>query len=105
MSTIDQSDFPYLPSFRNKGRLRTGVAPTGAGTQAATGISLAASINVSDRPVTGQGVMGMKTQALGAGRLVEDAAYYVGLLRKKIKDVNVLYLLISILLKVLPYSL
>ena len=70
------------------GRLRTGVAPTGAGTQAAQGIALTASVNVSDRPVTGQGVMGMKTQAMGQGRLVQDPSYYVGLLRKKLTDVN-----------------
>mmetsp|Transcript_7547 Transcript_7547/g.11198 ORF Transcript_7547/g.11198 Transcript_7547/m.11198 type:complete len:604 (-) Transcript_7547:179-1990(-) len=69
-------------------RLRTGVAPTGPGMQAAQGVSLSASINVSDRPVTGQGVMGMKTQGQGPGRLVQDPAYYVGLLRKKINEVG-----------------
>ena len=75
------------------------------------GVALNASINVSDRPVTGQGVMGMKAQGQGAGkvplndscksfwilflynfifsgRLVEDSSYYVGLIRKKINDVN-----------------
>ncbi len=69
-------------------RLRTGVAPTGPGTQAAQGIALSASVNVSDRPMTGHGVMGMKVQGQNQGRLVEDAAYYIGLLRKKISDVN-----------------
>ena len=44
-----------------------GVA-TGAVTQAATGISLNASINVSDRPVTGQGVMGMKSLGQSSGK-------------------------------------
>jgi hypothetical protein len=70
------------------GRLRTGVAPSGPGTQAAQGVALSASISVLDRPVTGQGVMGMKTQGLGTGRLVEDNSYYIGLLRKKITDVG-----------------
>ena len=70
------------------GRLRTGMAPTGPGMQAAQGVSLSASVNVSDRPVTGQGVMGMKTQGQGSNRLVEDTAYYVGLLRKKISEVS-----------------
>ncbi len=65
-------------------RLRTGVAPTGPGTQAAQGIALSASVNVSDRPMTGHGVMGMKVQGQNQGRLVEDAAYYIGLLRKKL---------------------
>lgn len=68
-------------------RLRTGVAPTGAGMEAAGGYALNASVNVSERPVTGQGVKGMKSQGHG-GRIVYDAAYYVGLLRKKISDVN-----------------
>jgi TolA-binding protein len=69
-------------------RLRTGVAPSGPGTEAAQGLALSASINVSDRPMTGHGVMGMKAQGQNGGRLVEDAGYYVGLLRKKISDVN-----------------
>jgi hypothetical protein len=50
-------------------------------------MALAASINVTERPMTGQGVMGMKTAGT-AGRLVEDTSYYVGLLRKKINDVS-----------------
>lgn len=45
-------------------------------------------MNVSERPVTGQGMMGMKSQSNNTGRIVVDAAYYVGLLRKKINDVN-----------------
>ena len=50
----------------------TGVA-TGAVTQAAVGVALNTSINVSDRPVTGQGVTGMKGGgAMQPGRLVED---------------------------------
>jgi intraflagellar transport protein 74 len=68
--------------------LRTGIAPSGAGTQAAQGLALSANVTVSDRPVTGHGVMGMKAQGQNTGRLVQDSAYYVGLLRKKISDVN-----------------
>jgi hypothetical protein len=45
------------------------------------------SVNVTDRPMTGQGVMGMKTAGSG-GRLVEDSAHYVGLLSKRIRDVT-----------------
>lgn len=45
-------------------------------TQAAVGVALNTSINVSDRPVTGQGVTGMKGGgAMKAGRLVEDGKY------------------------------
>lgn len=69
-------------------RLRTGIAPSGPGTQAAQGIAISANVNVSDRPVTGHGVVGMKAQNQGSGRLVQDAAYYIGLLRNKIKDIN-----------------
>lgn len=55
----------------NKYYLFSGVA-TGAVTQAAMGISLTASINVSDRPVTGQGVMGMKAAGQNSGNYVQD---------------------------------
>jgi intraflagellar transport protein 74 len=68
-------------------RLQTGMKVSGPGTQAAQGVALSASINVSDRPMTGQGVKGMKVQGVGSGKLVEDQSYYVGLLRKKLKDV------------------
>lgn len=37
--------------------------------------------------MTGQGVMGMRAQG-ATGRLVEDTSYYVGLIRKKMTDVN-----------------
>ena len=69
-------------------RLRTGAAPSGHGTQAAQGFAINAAVNVSERPVTGQGVKGMKAQGGSTGRLVQDSAYFVGLLRKKINDVN-----------------
>lgn len=69
-------------------RLRTGAAPSSAGTLAAQGNAINANVNVSERPVTGQGVKGMKAASGGSGRLVYDSAYYVGLLRKKINDVN-----------------
>ncbi|CAM9135327.1 unnamed protein product, partial [Ectocarpus fasciculatus] len=60
-----------------------------AGTQAAQGVAISAQINVSDRPVTGQGVGGMRALGTASGhRLVEDQSYYVGLLTKKIQDVG-----------------
>lgn len=68
-------------------RLRTGAAPSGPGTQAAQGLSLNVNVNVADRPVTGQGVVGMKNQG-SAGRIVEDTSFYVGILRKKITDIT-----------------
>lgn len=68
-------------------RLKTGAVNAGAGTQAAQGIALSASINVHDRPVTGQGVMGMRLST-ASGRLVEDSSYYIGLLNKRITAVQ-----------------
>ena len=68
-------------------RLRTGAAPSGPGTEAGQGFALAASVNVMERPVTGQGVMGMRSQG-GTGRIVQDSAYYIGLLRKRVTDVS-----------------
>lgn len=59
----------------------------GRGTQAAVGVSLNANVNVSDRPVTSQGMMGMRTSVQGP-RVVQDVSYYVGLIRSKIKDIN-----------------
>ena len=67
-------------------RLYTGQS-SGPGLQAAQGVALAASINVADRPMTGQGVMGMRAQG-ATGRLVEDTSYYVGLIRKKMNEIN-----------------
>ena len=52
-------------------------------------MAISAQINVSDRPVTGQGVGGMRALGTASGhRLVEDQSYYVGLLTKKIQDVS-----------------
>lgn len=68
-------------------RLNTGMMARG--TVAAVGVSLNASVNVSDRPLTGQGVMGMRAQSSqGQGRVIQDTSYYVGLIRKKINEVN-----------------
>jgi intraflagellar transport protein 74 len=68
--------------------LRTGQAGlSGPGTQAAQGIALNVNVNVADRPMTGQGVKVVNAAATG-GRLVEDTSYYVGLLRKKMRDVS-----------------
>ena len=61
-----------------RARLRTGQNLSGPGTQAAQGVALNVSVNVADRPMTGQGVMGMKTSAgrPDGNRLVEDHAHW-----------------------------
>mmetsp|Transcript_9149 Transcript_9149/g.18313 ORF Transcript_9149/g.18313 Transcript_9149/m.18313 type:complete len:581 (+) Transcript_9149:55-1797(+) len=67
-------------------RMKTGAVPgTSAGTVAA--FLPQHNVNVSDRPVTGQGIAGMKT-AVGPGRQVQDSSFYIGLLRTKITDIT-----------------
>jgi len=45
-------------------------------------------IAVADRPVTQQGMMGMKIRAQGPGRQVADKSYYMGELRKKVEEMQ-----------------
>jgi hypothetical protein len=40
---------------------------------------------VADRPVTTQGMRGMKTGAMGPGRQVADQSFFVGVLRNKVR--------------------
>jgi len=54
------------------------------GTTAAQGVALGTTLHVSDRPVTQQGMRGMKT-AQGPSRQVQDSSYYVGILRTKVR--------------------
>lgn len=58
------------------------------GTEAAQGVSIQAAVNVSDRPLTGQGVMGMRTATGSGQRLVHDASHYVGQIRRRITELN-----------------
>lgn len=44
-------------------------------------VALGAQIKVADRPVTQQGLGGMKTGAKGPNRQVQDKSYFLGLLR------------------------
>ena len=44
-------------------------------------VALGAQIKVADRPVTQQGLGGMKTGAKGPNRQVQDRSYFLGLLR------------------------
>lgn len=43
-------------------------------------------LQVADRPVTTQGMRGMKTGAMGPGRQVADQSFFVGVLRNKVRD-------------------
>jgi len=48
------------------------------------GVGMSAAMNISDRPVTQQGLSGMKTASgLGPSRQIQDNSYYLQLLRSK----------------------
>ncbi|GMI56604.1 hypothetical protein ScalyP_jg11976 [Parmales sp. scaly parma] len=68
-------------------RMRTGAAPgTSAGTQAA--FLPSHEVQISDRPVTGQGIAGLKPKGNGPGRQVQDSSFYIGMLRTKHTDIT-----------------
>ncbi|XP_074850151.1 intraflagellar transport protein 74 homolog [Carettochelys insculpta] len=74
-------------------RLGTGMAPgtSRPGTRGgliSTGGVLSSQIKVADRPVTQQGLSGMKTGVKGPQRQIMDKSYYLGLLRSKISELT-----------------
>ncbi|XP_012685661.1 intraflagellar transport protein 74 homolog isoform X2 [Clupea harengus] len=74
-------------------RVGTGMVPgtgrpgTRGGPIATPGV-LSAQIKVADRPVTQQGLSGMKTGMKGPQRQILDKSYYLGLLRSKINELT-----------------
>jgi hypothetical protein len=68
----------------------TGMAPPGTGMQAGMmgGSVLQQGLKVDDRPVTQQGMGGMKTAGQGPGRQIFDRSYFIGLLRAKQSELN-----------------
>ncbi|XP_076056590.1 intraflagellar transport protein 74 homolog isoform X2 [Oratosquilla oratoria] len=60
----------------------------GTRTGVATGIGFNTPINVVERPITQQGLSGMKTGARGPQRQVQDKSYFMGLIRTKITDLG-----------------
>lgn len=58
-----------------------------AGSSTASGI-LSPHIKVADRPVTQQGLSGMKTGMKGPQRQIKDKTYYLGLLRSKTSELT-----------------
>ncbi|XP_071397307.1 intraflagellar transport protein 74 homolog [Centroberyx affinis] len=76
-------------------RVATGMVPgtgghpgtRGGGPIAIPGV-LSAQIKVTDRPVTQQGLSGMKTGMKGPQRQILDKSYYLGLLRSKINELT-----------------
>lgn len=71
-----------LATAMNPGTARPGTR----GGQMAGGSALNAQINVVDRPMTQQGLGGMKTGVKGPQRQVQDRTYYLGLIRGKINE-------------------
>ncbi|XP_061877539.1 intraflagellar transport protein 74 homolog [Entelurus aequoreus] len=65
----------------------TGVHPGMRASIATPGV-LSAQIKVTDRPVTQQGLSGMKTGLKGPQRQILDKSYYLGLLRSKINELT-----------------
>ncbi|XP_053558568.1 intraflagellar transport protein 74 homolog [Bombina bombina] len=73
-------------------RLSTGMPPATArpgtrGGAVGSGV-LSAQIKVADRPVTQQGLSGMKTGMKGPQRQIMDKSYFLGLLRSKISELT-----------------
>ncbi|XP_058481750.1 intraflagellar transport protein 74 homolog [Solea solea] len=70
-------------------RVATGMVPgTRGGVPVSTPGVLSAQIRVTDRPVTQQGLSGMKTGMKGPQRQILDKSYYLGLLRSKITELT-----------------
>ncbi|XP_069736725.1 intraflagellar transport protein 74 homolog isoform X2 [Phaenicophaeus curvirostris] len=74
-------------------RIGTGMPPSSSrpisrgGSSAAGGV-LSSQIKVADRPVTQQGLSGMKTAMKGPQRQIMDKTYYLGLLRSKTNELT-----------------
>jgi len=67
-----------LPTTARPGT-RGGMGPGGA---------LNSMVQISDRPVTRQGLGGIKTQGQGPQRQVMDKSYFLGILRQKMAELN-----------------
>lgn len=74
----------------------TGMKPPGTGMRLGTGragpvnmsgVGLNTNMNISDRPVTQQGLSGMKTAGMGPQRQIQDNSYYLSLLRAKCTEI------------------
>ncbi|XP_015277900.1 PREDICTED: intraflagellar transport protein 74 homolog, partial [Gekko japonicus] len=62
--------------------------PGTRGVPIGTGVVFSSQIKVADRPVTQQGLSGMKTGMKGPQRQVMDRSYYLGVLRSKINELT-----------------
>uniref|UniRef100_A0A803SV32 Intraflagellar transport 74 n=1 Tax=Anolis carolinensis TaxID=28377 RepID=A0A803SV32_ANOCA len=80
---------PTSSSLRPPSAIPPGTARPGTrGGSIGTGVVLSSQIKVADRPVTQQGLSGMKTGIKGPQRQVMDKSYYLGVLRSKISELT-----------------
>lgn len=61
--------------------------PPGTGANA-QGVGMVTNVEISARPVTQQGMSGMKTAGQGPGRQVADKSFFLNTLRQKIQEIN-----------------
>jgi len=52
-----------------------------------SGVGQVTSMNISDRPVTQQGLSGMRTAGMGPSRQIQDNSYYLTMLRAKCAEI------------------
>eukprot|EP00794_Sanderia_malayensis_P007768 gene7768-8614_t len=74
---------PPPGTAKNPGTARPG-SRGGIGQQGALG----SAVQVADRPVTRQGLAGIKTASQGPQRQVQDKSYWLGLIRSKISELS-----------------
>lgn len=84
MVAIQPGTATRLTTAMNPGTARPGTR----GGQVAAGSALQSQLKVEDRPMTQQGLGGMKTGVKGQGRTVKDRTYFLGLIRSKINELN-----------------
>ncbi|KAF6039080.1 IFT74 [Bugula neritina] len=62
--------------------------PGTKGSAAVGGAAISSQIQITDRPMTQQGMVGMQTGNRGPNRQVQDKSYFLGLLRSKINELK-----------------
>ena len=53
-----------------------------------SGVGMSTAMNISDRPVTQQGLSGLRTAGQGPARQIQDNSYYLQLIRAKCADIQ-----------------
>ncbi|CAH8615635.1 unnamed protein product [Schistosoma guineensis] len=93
MSAIRPGTASRLKSAQIQGKSGTACrvtdgAKTGARGRTLGGTTLNTTVCVEDRPITQQGLGGIKNPTRGPKRQIEDKSYFLGLLRGKINEIN-----------------